>query len=432
MILAKANATHGFELQWFRGLLIDNVTINDTTAEGVLLGEESTTNGHQSNFLLRNVTVSYNTSLFTPANRPAYGVHLQETAIDSHMDDITVRNALTAGVYNEGTGNTGYLVHGFGYPYTCTTAPCANNASSGSAANASYATSYVVDDVGGGGSVWTDTYADSPSVAGFYIGANGVLIHGGHIQWPDLTSFPGANLAYVASTVTNNMLISDVDCLGMNTSVNWITYAGTAGDPPTFSSVHNLTGYGNYVQDLNPAQVTGFSSGGANINDTSGAVPRVWSTPIAAASSYPAYSAQLYSGYQGDIFQGHFSGSNPFFDVTYQGTIKSSGGLAMSTVLNTASTLTLTPANKNVIANAVSGTQTITLPSCFTPWPDKASPTGLELTVIKSDATANAVTLQTVSSQLINYGGVTGASLAITAAGKRTLVCGPDYNWYAY
>ena len=110
VILTGTNATHGFELQYFRGLLIDNVTVNDTTAEGILLGEESTTNGHQANFLLRNVTVSYNASLFTPANRPAYGVHLLKTAIDSHLDDIVVRNALTAGVYNEGTGNTGSLV----------------------------------------------------------------------------------------------------------------------------------------------------------------------------------------------------------------------------------------------------------------------------------------------------------------------------------
>lgn len=432
VVLANASATHGFELQWFRGLLIDNVTVNDTTAEGILLGEGSTSNGHQSNFLLRNVTVSYNSSSFSPASRPAYGVNLQPTAIDSHLDDIVVRNALTAAVYNQGTGNTGYLVHGFGYPYTCTTGPCINNASSGSAANASYATSYVIDDVGGGGSVWTDTYADSPAIAGFYIGANGVSIHGGHIQWPDLTSFPAANLAYVAAGVTNNMLIADVSCLGMNSGVNWITYAGSSGNPPTFSSVHNLTGCGNYVQDLNPAEVTGFSSGGANINDPSGAVPRVWSTPIAAASSYPAYSAQLYTGYQGDVLQGHFSGVNPFFDVTYQGTIKSNGGIALSTVLNTASTLALTAANKNVIANAASGAQIITLPSCFTPWPDKASPTGLEFTIFKSDTSSNAVTLQTVSSQQINYAGVLSSTLSITSAGKRTLVCGPDYNWYAY
>lgn len=432
VLLANANVTHGFELQWFRGLLIDNVAVNDTTAEGILLGEESTSSGHQANFLLRNITVSYNASLFAPASRPAYGVHLQLTAIDSHMDDVVVRNALTAAIYNEGTGNTGYLVHGFGYPYTCTTGPCVNNASTGSAANASYATSYVIDDVGGGGSVWTDTYADSPSVAGFYIGANGVAIHGGHIQWPDLTSFPAANLAYVAASVTNNMLISDMSCLGMNSGVNWITYAGTSGNPPTLTSVHNLTGCGNYVQDLNPAQVTGFSSGGANINDPSGAVPRVWSTPIAAASSYPAYSAQLYTGYQGDILQGHFSGVSPFFNVTYQGTIKSNGGIALGTIINTASTLTLTPANKNVIANAASGAQTITLPSCFTAWPDKASPTGLEFTIIKSDTSSNTVTLQTVSSQQINYAGALAQTLSITAAGKRTLICGPDFNWYAY
>jgi hypothetical protein len=432
VILGATKATHGFEMQWFRGLLIDNVTVNDTTSDGILLGEESTLAGHQANFLLRNITVSYNPSFFTPATRGAYGVHIQKTAIDSHLDDIVVRNALTAAVFNEGTGNTGYLIHGFGFPYTCTTAPCANNATTSTAANASYATSYVIDDVGGGGNVWTDTYADSPAVAGFYIGANGVSIHGGHIQWPELTSFPAANLAFVAAGVTNNMLIADVDCLSMNTNVNWITYASPSGVPPTFATVHHLTGCGNFVQALEPAQVTGFSSGGSNIDDPSGAVPRVWSTPIGAASSFPAYAAQMFSGYEGDLLQGHFSGITPFFNITYQGTIKSSGGLALSTVVNTASTLTLTNANKNVIANADSGTQTLTLPSCFTPWPDKAIPAGLELTIIKSDTTTNAVTLQTVSGQSINFAGAMAQTLAISAAGKRTLVCGPDDIWYAY
>jgi hypothetical protein len=430
VILAATNAIHGFEMQWFRGLLIDNVTVNDTTGDGILLGEEN--GGHQANFLLRNVTVSYSASAFTPASRPAYGIHLQKTAIDSHLDAIVMRNALTAGVYNEGTGNTGYLIHGFGYPYTCTTAPCANNAANSSAANASYATSYVIYDVGGGGTVWTDTYADSPAVAGFYVGANGVAIHGGHIQWPDLNSFPSANLAYVAPAVTNNLLIADIDCLGMNSGVNWITYAGTSGNPPSFTSVHHLTGCGNYSQSLEPALVTGFSSGGANINDPSGAVPRVWATPIGAASNYPAFAAQLYTGYQGDIFQGHFSGMTPFFNITYQGTIKSKGGMALSTVINTASTLTLTNANKNVIANASGGAQTLTLPSCFANFPDGAAPTGLEFTVIKSDTSSNTVTLQTVSSQAINYQGTTGPTLVISAVGKRTLVCGPDYNWYAF
>ena len=102
-ILGNQNATHGLELQWFRGLLVENVTVNDTSAEGVLLGEESTTNGHQAGFLLRNVTVSYNASTFTPANRPAYGIHIQQTAIDSHMDTVLVRNAQdTAGGGSEG------------------------------------------------------------------------------------------------------------------------------------------------------------------------------------------------------------------------------------------------------------------------------------------------------------------------------------------
>lgn len=429
-VLAQGHATHGFEMQWFRGLLIDNVAVNDTTAEGILLGEENNASGHEASFLLRNATVSYSPTVFTPANRPAYGVHLQQTAMDSYLEDIVVRNALTAAVYNEGTGNTGYLIHGFGYPYTCATGPCANNAASGTAANASYASNYVIYDTGGGGSTWTDTYIDSPAVSGFYVGANGVSIRGGHIQWPDETSFPAANLAYVAASVTNNLLIADVDCLGMSNGANWITYAGVAGDPPTFASVHHLTGCGNYYQALEPAEVTGFSSGGANVADASGAVPRVWSTPIAAASNYPAYAAQMYPGYQGDVLQAHVSGSSPFFNVTYQGTIRTAGGLALGTVINTASTLTLTAANGNVIANASGGPQTLTLPSCYTPWADKASPAGLELTIVKSDPSSNAVTLQTVSGQLIFNQGASATTLALSTPSAQTLVCGPDNNWY--
>ena len=431
-ILANMDAAHGFEFQWFRSLLLDNVAVNDTTAEGILLGEETTSGGHQAGFLMRNVTVSYSASAFAPVSRPAYGIHLAKTAIDSHMDTVLIRNALTAAVFNEGTGNTGYMVHGFGYPYTCTTGPCSNSAPSGTAANASYATSYVIYDTGGGGSVWTDTYADSPSVAAFYIGANGVSVHGGHVQWPELTSFPSANFAYVTSAVTNNLLIGDVDCLGMSPSVNWITYEGSSGIPPTFTSIHHLTGCGNYYQALEPATTTGYSSGGTNVNDASGAEPRVWASPLAAAANYTAYAAQMYTGYQGDVFNAHFSGLNPFFNITYQGTIRSQGGIALSMVINTASTLTLTAANKNVIANAVNGAQTITLPSCYTPLPDKATPTGLEFTIIKSDASANAVTLNTTSSQNINYHGVVAQTLAITSAGERSLICGPDYNWYAY
>ena len=429
-LLAGGNATHGFELQWFRGVLLDNVTVNDTSAEGILLGEENTAAGHQANFTLRNVTVSYSSAAFTPANRPAYGIHLQKTAIDSYLDNVIVRNALTAAVYNEGTGNTGYLIHGFGYPYTCSTAPCANNAASSSASNASYATSYVIYDTGGSGSVWTDTYADSPAIAGFYVGANGVEIHGGHIQWPDLTSFPAANLATVASTVSNNLLIADVDCLEMASGVNWITYAGSSGNPPTYASVHHLTGCGNYYQALEDAEVTGFSSGGANINDPSSATPRVWSTPIAAGSNYPAYAAQMYTGDQGDAFQAHFSGVNPFFNVTYQGTIRTNGGIALNTVISTASALTLTAANKNVIANAASGAQTITLPSCYTPLLDRAAPTGLEFTIVKSDTSSNAVTLQTTNAQLIYNQGASATTLVLSSPSTQTLVCGPDYNWY--
>jgi hypothetical protein len=432
-VLAAKHATHGFEMQWARGLLMDTVSVNDTTAEGVLLGEESTTNGHQTNVLLRNVAVSYSSGAFAPSARPQWGVHLQQTAMDSVLHTITVRNALTAAVWNEGTGNLGYAVHGFGYPYTCTTGPCSNTATSGTAANASYASSYVVYDTGGAGSVWTDTYADSPAISAFYIGANGVELRGGHVQWPELTSFPTANFATVTAAVTNNLLMADVSCLGMSSSVNWINYQSTSGVPPTFASVHHLTGCGNYYQALEPATTTGFSGGGASNNAPgNGAVAAVWAAPKAGASTYSAYSAQEYTGYLGDLFDGHIAGQMPFFNITYQGTIRSAGGLALSTVINTATTLSLTTANKNVIANAASGAQTLTLPSCYTAMPDKAAPTGLELTVVKADTSTNAVTLATVSGQTVNYQGVAAATLVMASAGKRSLVCGPDNNWYAY
>jgi hypothetical protein len=432
-ILAGTNATHGFEFQWARGLLVDTVNVNDTTAEGLLLGEETTTSGHQMNSLLRNVTVSYSSGAFAPSARAAYGIHLQKTAIDSVMHTILVRNALTAAVWNEGTGNIGYGVHGFGYPYTCATAPCSNTATSGTAANASYASSYVIYDTGGAGSVWTDVYADSPAVSAFYIGANGIEVHGGHVQWPEYTSFPSANFASVASTVTNGLEFADVNCLGMSSSVNWINYASASGVPPNFASVHHLTGCGNYYQALEPATTTGFSGGGASNNAPgNGAVAAVWAAPKAGAATYSAYSAQEYTGYQGDLFDGHIAGAMPFFNITYQGTIKSVGGLALSTVINTAATLALTTANKNVLANAASGAQTLTLPSCYTAMPDKASPTGLELTVVKTDTSSNAVTLGTVSAETINYQGAAASTLVLSSAGKRSLVCGPDNNWYAY
>lgn len=433
-LLANKNATHGFEFQWMRGLLIDNVNVNDSTAEGILLGEGINVGVHQAGALLRNVTVSYSATGFAPASRPQYGIHFQKTAMDSYMNTIYVRNALNAAVFNEGSGNIGYGVHGFGYPYTCSSAPCSNTATSSSASNASYASNYVIYDTGGAGSVWTDTYADSPAIAAFYVGANGIEIHGGHVQWPDLTSFPNANLASVSATVTNNLMIADVDCLGMASTVNWINYASAGGVPPTFASVHHLTGCGNYYQALEPATTTGFSGGGASNNaPSSGQVATVWVAPKApSGANYSAYSAQLYSGYTTDLFEGHVAAANPFFNITYQGTIRSQGGLMLSTVMNTTSALALTTANKNVLANASGGAQTLTLPSCFTPMADKQAPTGMELTVVKTDTSSNAVTVQAVSSQTINYLGAASTSLAIAAAGKRSLVCGPDNNWYAY
>jgi hypothetical protein len=51
---------------------------------------------------------------------------------------------------------------------------------------------------------------------------------------------------------------------------------------------------------------------------------------------------------------------------------------------------------------------------------------------VKTDTSSNAVTLGTVSAETINYQGAAASTLVLSSAGKRSLVCGPDNNWYAY
>jgi hypothetical protein len=105
------------------------------------------------------------------------------------------------------------------------------------------------------------------------------------------------------------------------------------------------------------------------------------------------------------------------------------GGLQTAAVSLTGAT-TLTVDNKNVMANASGSAFTLTLPSCYTAMADGLTPIGTELTIIKTDASANAVTLATVSSETINYLGSASATYVIGSAGGVTMVCGSDNNWY--
>ncbi len=120
------------------------------------------------------------------------------------------------------------------------------------------------------------------------------------------------------------------------------------------------------------------------------------------------------------------------FHVIDQGTVKINGGLAISTVLNTAASLTLGDSNKTVLANASSGAQTLTLTDCSGTFSDGGARTGQEFTVVKTDGSANAVTVKAVGTQTISYDGTAAASMTIGSPGARTMVCGPDHNWYAY
>lgn len=445
LILANRNASHAFNLQWFRGLYVDDVTVNDTTQDAFYLGE--TSGSHQANFEMRNVTVSYSASSFTPASRPNYGLNLQSTVLDSFVQNLMVRNALQAAVYNAGSGTTFELIHGFGYPYTCTTAPCNNATETNSgAADASWATNYEVVDAGSGGNMYFNTYMDSPAIAAFDLKSNGVQINGGHIQWPETNSFPNATFAEVESTVNSNLVISNVDCLNMSNTAGipgspagnsgvWISYMGTNGSAPSYSSVSNLAGCGQYVQQRVAARQTAFDAAGNNSANTNygsgqpGVTPKIFVTPLSTQANEGGVEVENFSGGQGDAFFSGFSGQASNFAVMADGTVRHTG-LQTSTVFATTST-TLTKANHIVLANASSGALTLTLPSCYTAMPDGLRPTGMELTIVKTDATSNAVQLATTSSETISVLGSSASSYALTAAGGLTLACGPDSNWYS-
>lgn len=445
LIMANGNANHAFNFQWFRGLYVDEVTVNDTTQDAFYLGESSGT--HQANFEMRDVTVSYSASSFTPASRPNYGLNLQTTVLDSFVQNLLVRNALQAAVYNAGGGTTFELIHGFGYPYTCATAPCNNTTEkNSSAADASWATNYEVIDAGSGGNMYFNTYMDSPAIAAFDLKSNGVQINGGHIQWPDTTSFPDATFAKVEAAVTSNMVISNVDCLNMSTTAGvpgspsgatgvWISYMGANGVAPSYSSVSNLAGCGQYVQQRVAARQTAFDMTGNNSSNTNygagqpGVTPKVFVTPLSTQGNEGGVEVENFSGGQGDSFYSGISGQASNFAVMADGTVKHTG-VQTNAVFATGST-TLTKANHIVLANASSGAFTLTLPSCYTAMPDGLAPTGMEFTIIKTDTSSNAVQVATSSAETISVLGSGSTSYSIIAAGGLTLACGPDSNWYS-
>jgi hypothetical protein len=444
LVMANRNANHAFNLQWFRGLYVDDVTVNDTTQDAFYLGEASGT--HQANFEMSNVSVSYSASTFTPAGRPNYGLNLQSTVLDSFVQNLLVRNALQAAVYNGGGGTTFELIHGFGYPYSCTTAPCRNTEANSGAADASWATNYEVIDAGSGGNMYFNTYMDSPAIAAFDLKSNGVQINGGHIQWPDTTSFPNATFAEVEGSVNSNLVISNVDCLNMSNTAGipgspagtagvWISYMGSNGSAPSYSSVSNLAGCGQYVQQRVAARQTAFDAAGNNSSNSNygsgqaGVTPKVFVTPLSSQANEGGVEVENFAGGEGDSFYSGFSGQASNFAVMADGTTRSTG-VQTSAVMATASTA-LTKANHIVLANASSGGLTLTLPSCYTAMPDGLTPSGMELTILKTDTTGNAVQLATTSGESIKVLGSSATSYALTAAGGLTLACGPDSNWYS-
>ncbi len=118
-ILGNKNITHCFEFQYGRGIVIDHISCQDTTGDGIVLGSNSNP-GNAMNFHISDTSVSWNAGLFTPATRGQYGVHLNASAVDSTINQLVCRNPLYACVLNASNGNDMIsYVHSYGYPYTC-------------------------------------------------------------------------------------------------------------------------------------------------------------------------------------------------------------------------------------------------------------------------------------------------------------------------
>ena len=204
----------------------------------------------------------------------------------------------------------------------------------------------------------------------------------------------------------------------------WTSYinGGGAWTPPlsAFSAIGSWM-YGYYWNSFRVGQV--YDLLGATTPSANSTIGLIGFGTFGQSPDQFSYTTPASGGPKGGKWG--FSGN-----VAVAGSVQAQA-IALGTIINTESRIALTAKNKNVIANAARGAQTIALPSCSAQSED-AAPAGLEYTIIKSDSSPNTVTLQAARSQTIDYNGQVARTLAIASAGARTLVCAPDSNWYAY
>ncbi|MFP5229836.1 MAG: hypothetical protein ACLGXA_19655 [Acidobacteriota bacterium] len=210
---------------------------------------------------------------------------------------------------------------------------------------------------------------------------------------------------------------------------------GANGIAPAYSSVSNLAGCGQYVQQRVAARQTAFDSAGNNSSNTNygsgqaGLTPKVFVTPLSTQANEGGVEVENFAGGQGDTFYSGFGGQPSNFAVMADGTVRHTG--LQSSVVSATSSMTLNKANHIVLASASSGSFTLTLPSCSAAMPDGLKPTGMEFTIVKTDASGNAVQLAAPNGETINVLGTAAGSYSLSAAGGVTLACGPDSNYYS-
>jgi hypothetical protein len=357
-IEANALVNHAFEFIWPNPIFIDMTSVNETLGDGIVIGEESQAAGHNANFHINRVWVSWLATAagFTPAVRPNYGIHYRATAYDSEDYNVAVRNALIAGTWDEGADNTHYYTHNFGYPFVCSAPPCNNRATTAFGSTSSWAGDFAIKD-SGNANRWVAPTLDSPAVAGADFAHANTLMLGGLYETLDPgTNFPNTHVVELDNTLGNyqSSSIFGFTCLSNPSSGNFVFGVPV---PTGIFSLLGTSGCANYIAE--GTNSGSFSVGGGTLYElhtnyfSNLLSPRLDTTPRINAATSVAFSAGQDPRYVGDLedyhtwSQAYGTGSpTPIFHVTRDGLAQSYQNAVVPTVITTnTSAVTLTRAD---------------------------------------------------------------------------------------
>lgn len=261
----------------------------------------------------------------------------------------------------------------------------------------------------------------------FHLHASSTVAANGHVsaRFQNLSS--AGNSQFAAGNSSSSFAVLEIRGTTESTSnlppVNYATFRGStsssgvaiqaqgSGTPIDFwtnnAGTHASRGTISSTGVLNIAAANGVTIGGVvvpTISSTSDLTNKTLTSPVMAGT------------WTGNVtLSGNLtlSGAN-----THSGLMTRSSGLKVKTRATSATTVTHATTDEVILASGGSGAVTVNLVTAI-------GNTGLRLTVVKSDAGANAVTLDGNSSETING----AATLALAAQFDRATIVSDGANW---